>query len=180
MHDFPRIVRHGLEFLADYGFTEVMAQPTVVVFQRVDVQLKVYYECKSHEVGLSFRLEGQEYLMSHIIYAEDPKFAERYRDPWANTEESLSAAVALLASLLRKYGTRALQCDHQFFAQIWRDRSVRINIYSLESVARQIRPKAEAAFREGRYLETIDLYEQILPVLSSVERAKLAAARKRR
>lgn len=176
---FPEIVRRRFAFLAASGFSEVEALPTIVRYQRGGIDLNVYHGRQSYEVGLQLGREGEQYSMSELISAADPIAAEEYRNPAATTQAGLVSGVERLAELLRRYGDRALRDDPEFFAGLRRQRKSWARDYELDVRAGQIRPKAEAAFREGRYREAAELYEQIAPRLSPAEQAKLAAARKR-
>lgn len=176
---FPEIVRQEFAFLADSGFSEVESFPTIVRYKRGDIDLNVYFGRQSYEVGLQLGHEGEQFSMSALIRAADPISAEKYRNPAATTRAGLVSGVNRLAELMRRYGDRALQGDLEFLADLRRQRESWAKDYALDVRAAQIRPKAEAAFREGRYREAAEFYEQIAPRLSLVERAKLAAARKR-
>ena len=99
--------------------------------------------------------------------------------PQRLAREGLRSGVEKLAELMRRHGERALQGDSGFFADIVVQGRSWAEGYSLDVLASQIRPKAEAAFREGRYREAAELYGRIAARLSVVEKAKLGVARKR-
>jgi hypothetical protein len=84
-----------------------------------------------------------------------------------------------LADLVRRYGERALHGDPAFFALLRQQRKEWTKKYAFEVLCRQVRPKAEAAFREGRYREAAELYREIRAGLTPAEIKKLAIAEKR-
>jgi hypothetical protein len=56
---------------------------------------------------------------------------------------------------------------------------VSVEQYWLDMQCRHVRPKAETAFREGRYREAAELYREIRAGLTPAEIKKLALAEKR-
>ena len=56
---------------------------------------------------------------------------------------------------------------------------VRFNRGDVDVLASQVRPKADAAFRDKKYEEAVRLYRSIEPRLTDVERQKLALADRR-
>ena len=59
------------------------------------------------------------------------------------------------------------------------ERQRAVNALELDVLASQVRPKADAAFRDKNYAEAARLYRSIEPRLSEVERQKLALAHRR-
>jgi hypothetical protein len=117
--------------------------------------------------------------MSALVRAADTAKADRYRNPVATTPAELARGLKQLADLVKQYGDRALRDDPAFFSDLRRQRKSWSESYALDVLAEQIRPKAGAAFRDGRYREAVELYERIATRLSPAEQRKLAAARKR-
>ena len=91
----------------------------------------------------------------------------------------LAAGLDRVADLLQRYGARALRDDSDYFVELRQQRKAWSESYARDVLAKQLRPKAEAAFREGRYADAVNLYEKIAPTLSASEQRKLAVARKR-
>lgn len=176
---FADVVRERFAFLADYGFSMVEALPTVVHYTRCDLELNVYHGQGSYEVGIDIGHGDERFSMGALIRSTDPVSGAKYRDGTATSSESLVSGVERLAELVRRYGERALRDEPEFFADLRRQRKAWAEAYSLDVLAEQTRPKAEAAFREGRYRDAAELYEKMAARLTPTEQAKLAAARKR-
>jgi hypothetical protein len=176
---FTDIVRKRFAFLASYGFTEIEALPTIVRYSSGSLAVNVYHGRQSYEIGLQVGHGDEQYSMSELIRAADPIVGNSYRNPVATTADSVVSNIEWLAELLRRYGDRALRNDSDFFAGLKAQKKSWAIGYELDVLEAQIRPQAEAAFREGRFREAVQLYERIAVRLSPAEQAKLAAARKR-
>jgi len=177
---FVDMVRKKFAFLSLCGFSEIEALPTIVRYRRGNLELDVYYGRQSYEVGVQVGRADEKFSMSELIRLADPSGAEKYRNPAATNSAALLGVVEQLAELFRRYGERALRDDPGFLADLRRQRESWAKAYALDVLVEQTRPKAEAAFREGRYREAAELYEKIADRLSPTERAKLIAARKRK
>ena len=177
--NFANVVERRLAFLAEFGFSQIESLPMLVRYKRGDLDLNVYHGRRSLEIGLQIGHGQERFSISELVRATDPVAAEKYRNPAATTAIELEAAVDRVAELLRLFGKRALCDDPEFFVDLRRQRKSWSEAYALDVLADQIRPKAEAAFREGRYQDATELYERIAPRLSAAEQQKLAVARKR-
>jgi hypothetical protein len=134
---------------------------------------------QSYELDFGIERSGVRYSLSELIRTTDPHAAGQYRNFAATSPSGIAEGLTRLAELVKRYGKLALQGDAEFFTAIEKQRAAWAEGYALDVLAEQIRPKAEAAFREGHYQEAADLYEKIAPRLSPAEQQKLAAARKR-
>lgn len=177
--NFANTVTQRFAFLVEFGFFQTESLSTIVWYQRGDLDLNVYHGRQSCEIGLQVGHAAEQFSLSELIRVTDPVAAEQYRNPAATTSADLTAGVDRIAELVRRYGERALRDDPGFFADLRRQRKSWSEAYALDVLAEQIRPKAEAAFREERYQEAAELYEKIAPRLGATEQKKLAAARKR-
>jgi hypothetical protein len=177
--DFIAIVRLHFAFLVPLGFSEVEASPEIVRYKNGTLDVMVHHSLLSFEVGLHIDRSGETFSISEVIRVADPVAAASYRCPTANTLEQLECGVHELSWLVRRFGERALLNDPEFFACLRGLRIVWSDAYALDVLVEHVRPRAETAFREGRYREAVELYEKIASRLTPAERAKLAAARKR-
>jgi hypothetical protein len=177
--NFPHLVEQGFAFLSKSGFAQVEELPTIVRYRKDDIELDVYHGRKSFEIAVEIHRSGWRFSMSEIIRASDPGAAESYRNPTALTIGEVKSGIEKVARALQRYGEQALRGDVEFFAELKRQRQAWADAYSLDVLAEQIRPRADAAFREGRYREAAELYERISARLSPAEQKKLAAAQKR-
>lgn len=177
--NFAHAVAERFGFLSEFGFRVSESLPTIVRYRKGDLELNVYHGRQSFEVGLQIGRGRDPFSMWELIRCMDQAAAERYRMTVAKTPAAVGFAVDQLADLLLRFGQRALRDEPQFFGLLEQQRQALSEDYALEVLAEQTRPKAEAAFREGRYREAAELYEQMAPRLTPLEQKKLAAARKR-
>ncbi len=177
---FERKVRSAFTFLEDLGFVEVEALPTLVRYGKDCVEVDVYHGRQSYEVGAGVTGFGTRYAMSEIIRASDPEVAKGYRNTVATTPERVAAGLEELSSLLKCYGTAALQGDSQFFSVLEKKRKQWSEEYALDVLADLLRPQADEAFRRGDYLTAAELFGRIRTRLSPAETKKLALAEERR
>lgn len=178
--NFPDKVRRFFSFLVDSGFSVVDSQPTLVLFRKGAVEVDVYHGRHSREVGVGVSAFGDRYSLSEVLRSGDPVRAEDYRSMMVATPDGLAAALSEASDILQRYGVRALNGEVEFFAELKRNRSSWSKNYALEVLAQQVRPKAESAFREGRYAEAVELYSRIRECLTPLEAKKLAIAETRR
>jgi len=166
-------------FLAGLEFMETESLPTIVRYRKGDLALNVYHGRQSYEIGFQVGHADELYSMSEILRATDPRAADQYRNYIATTPDEMEAGLDQLTELVRRFAERALRDDHEFFAALRRQRKAWAEANALDVSAQQVRPKAEAAFREGKYREAVELYVQIEPRLTSAEQKKLGIARRR-
>lgn len=177
--NFANSVSEKFSFLRDLGFSEVESLPTIVRYRKGDLEVQVYHGRQSFEIGFEVGRHEAHYSMSELIRAKDPETAERYRDYAATTAEGIAEGLTQLEELVRRYGERALRGDPEFFVALANQRKVWAQGYELDVLAKQLRPKADTAFRSGDYRQAAELYEKIHPRLSAAEVKKLELAKER-
>ncbi|HMV12472.1 MAG TPA: hypothetical protein PJ996_05910, partial [Nitrosomonas sp.] len=79
----------------------------------------------------------------------------------------------------KRYGRASLDGDPKYFQMLERQRELWSKEYSLEVLARQLRPKANQAFRQKDYVKAVELYSQFRGCLSLAEIKKLSIAKER-
>jgi hypothetical protein len=177
--NFAHLVEARFGFVLALGYSEVESNPTIVRFRKDGLTCTVYHGRRSFEIGVEIELGEERYSMSELIRSADPVMAEQYRNPTAATAVELAAGLERVANLMQRFGALALLGDPSYFAELRQQRATWSESYALDVLAEQTRPKAESAFREGRYREAAALYEKIALRLSRAEQKKLAIARKR-
>ena len=177
--NFPEVVADRFAFLADYGFSRVHTEPTLVAYRNPNLTINIYHGRSSFEVGFEICPDNERYSMSQIIRAIDPTAAEQYRNRTAATLQEVESAVDRLAALVSQYADRGLRNDPTFFEELRRQRAAWSETYAMDFLEQQLRPKAEAAFREGHYKEAAELYGRMHERLSPAEIKKLNISRKR-
>jgi len=176
---FLQIVEREFGFLPIYGFAKEEEAPTLARYRHGNVTLNVYCGRQSFEIGLELLYQGHSFSLGEIIRLSDPAAAAAYRNPVAFAFKGLEPAIAGVAERLRRYGVPALRAEPAFFAALRSQQLAWSKAYELEVLIEQTRPKAEAAFREGRYQDAARLYEKIEDSLNQVEQKKLEMSRKR-
>lgn len=173
---FERNVRGVFTFLADEGFAEVEASPTLVRYSKGDIEVDVYHGRLSYEIGAGISYLRTRYEMVEIIRAVDPEAAKRYGGALTSTAEGVVAGLEELSSLMQRYGAAALRGDPQFFSTLAEKHKVWVEDYWLDGLARQLRPQADEAFHRGDYTKAAELYAQIRDRLTPSEIKKLQIA----
>ncbi|MGR4876190.1 hypothetical protein [Pseudoxanthomonas sp. LARHCG66] len=176
---FTTKVRKAFSFLANEGFTEVEALPTLVRYQKGGVEVDVYHGRQSYEIGAGISISGTRYAMSEVVRAGDPEVAKTYRNMVATTHEGIVAGLEELSALMQRYGATALRGDSRYFSMLEGQRKQWAKEYALDVIESQLRPQAEEAFRRRDYSKVVELYGRIKERLSPVEVKRLALAEKR-
>ena len=179
MLGFAKIVRQRFAFLAEYGFREYQATPTIVRYLKGDLKLIVYHDQRSYEIGAEIQFRGDTFSLAQIIRVSDPDAWNQFRYPQASTRKGVDIGVKQIAELIYLYGQRALEQDSKYFeyvrirSEMWKEQ------FAQEVLLEHIRPRARQAFRERGYKEAAQLFEQISENLTDTEQRKLSYARKR-
>ena len=174
--EFEGSAKKAFAFLNDLGFSEVESLPTLVRYQRSAVEVAVYHGRLSYEIGAEISYLGKQYALTEIVRFVDLDAAKRCDNAVASTTEGVAMGLEELGSLMKRYGIAALQGDPQFLSALGEKRKVWVEEYWLDSLAQQVRPQADAAFRRGDYMAAAELYTRIRSRLSPAETKKLQLA----
>ena len=177
--NFVNAVTERFGFLSEWGFSMTESLPTLVRYRNGEIGVDVYHGRQSYELGFGVERLGVRYPLATLIRAIDPEAEQEYRNFAATTPDVVANGLTQLAELVKRYGEPALRGDAEFFARLDKQRVEWAEGYALDVLARQLRPKADAAFREGRYREAAELYERIRPRLTPAELKKLTLAKNR-
>ena len=174
--NFEDQVRKWFVFLGQMGFTEIEALPTLVRYKNDGVEVDIYHGRQSYEIGAGVTFSGTRYAISEIIQASDSEAFKRFRYAMTSTPEGVGAALEELSLLMKRYGDVALKGDSHFIVTLAKQRQQWSEDYALDVLARQLRPKADEAFRQKDYTTAVDLYSCIRERLSAAEHKKLSYA----
>lgn len=177
--NFESEAKKAFTFLNELGFLQVESLPTLVRYQKDDVEITVYHGRLSYELGAEISYQGKQYALAEIVRAVDPEVAKRGGNLMASTAEGVVKGLNKLGLLTKRYGVTALQGGSQFFSMLEEKRKVWVEEYWLDGLARQVRPQAEDAFRRGDYERAAELYSRIRGCLSPTEAKKLSLAQER-
>ena len=177
--NFGGAVRKAFAFLNALGFSEVESLPTLIRYQGDAVQVAVYHGRRSYEIGAEISHLGKQYALAEIVRFVDPDAAKQHGNAVTSSTEGIVMGLEELGSLMKRYGVAALQGDPQFFSALEEKRKIWVEEYWLDSLARQVRPQADDAFRRGDYVAAAELYERIRSRLSPAEIKKLKLAEER-
>jgi hypothetical protein len=174
--NFVASVRQSFGYLRALGFVETSNEPTLVQFHRGDVDVDVYHGRASYEINVEVSWAGERFAMVELLRIVRPTVASSYRAPAARTAEQTARWVAAVAEQLTAAVPLLLDAL-PVVLEVERQRAAKA--MELNVLANQVRPGAEAAFRDRRYAEAARLYRSIESRLSGVERQKLALADRR-
>ncbi|MCA3078939.1 MAG: hypothetical protein ING71_09150 [Rhodocyclaceae bacterium] len=177
--NFVGAARDHFAFLKSFDFREVEALPTLLRFQKDDVEVTLYHGRRSYELGFEINwLDGSCSLCDIIRYFDSDK-GSSYQNYQATTAAQIVSGLSRLSGLVRQFCGPALNCDASFFEALRQQRELWTEKYWLEMRASQVRPKAETAFRNRDYQQAAFFYDQIRACLSATELKKLALAKSR-
>jgi hypothetical protein len=173
---FADEARASFAFLNELGFSETGSSAVLVHYEKAGVEVNV---SDGPEIEVDVSYLRRRYALADIVRVSDPEAARQHGTVVASTEEGVALGLREMAGLLRRCGAAALQGDANFFATLEAERKVWADDYWLDSLARQLRPQAEAAFLRGDYAEAASLFARIRPHLSSAEIRKLEICKDR-
>jgi hypothetical protein len=177
---FAPAVEDAFSFLLADGFHIVESAPTIVRYQKGATCVTLFHGRRSWEIGLEVGPEdGERFSIGGILEAAGAEEAASYRAPAIGTAAGVDKWVHTIADLFRRYGQPALELDPVFLERMRQQSRDWWAAFNLDGLATRNRPRAEAAFREGRYREAAELYEEMVEALTPVEKKKLALARRR-
>lgn len=176
---FLQHARKAFDFLLDKDFLEVTASENLLVFKNGGVVLGVFHERISYEIGIVLTYLDLELSLSDILREAGVAGAAGYRDPTTSTSDGVLKSLEDVASFTARFGVKALTGDPEYYSQIRNLKRKWVLDFALDTTARQIRPIAEAAFRNADYLLAANLYQEIAELLTPTESKKLALARRR-
>jgi hypothetical protein len=176
---FAPAVEDAFSFLLELGFHIAESAPTIVRYEKDGLFVIVYHGRHSWEIGFEIGRQDETFSMYRMLASASAEEADEYRNPTAGNPTAVDSSVKKIAELVRRYGRDALEADPVFFARMRQQRQDWAKAFELQVRADQNRPRAEAAFREGRYREAAELYEEMAAALTPVEKKKLALARRR-
>ena len=171
--NFEESARKSFAFLLKMGFQEIDALPTLVRFRKNFIEVDVYHGRKSFEIGAGITAYGIRYSISEIIRSVAPEVEKGFRYKAVTQPEGVAAALDEIGSLIRRFGRAAFDGDPIFFYRLLHQRQLWAEEYALDVLARQLRPKAEIAFRQKDYSKAANLYSRIKERLSPAEIKKL-------
>lgn len=165
-------------FFAELGFSEILSPPSLIKYIKDDIEIDIYHGRASYEIGMKISKAGKIYTISEIIRHKNPDVAKNFRYKVAKTETVVTAALEELVHLIQRYGNLAIHGDPKFYLDLNCERDLYLEKYALDTLASQLRPQADKAFREKNYVKATELYSRIEKNLSQTELKKLKFAKK--
>ena len=172
-------VRGAFFFLETLGYSIVESLPTLVRYRNGGLEVDIYHGRHSYEVSAGITGHGVRYSIGEILRASGTEVESGYHAKVARTSADLDLAITELSSLVRTKAESALRDDPKVFALLAKYRDEWAKDLELDVLARQLRPKAEEAFRLGQYSVAASLYDRIRDRLTPAEARKLASAESR-
>jgi len=176
---FDEQASRAFAFLEGMGFQKISVSPTIARFERGDLAANVFHGRQSYELGFEIEREGKRYSLSELIRLSDPQEADLYRNYAATTPAAVVTGLMQLKQLVARYAAGPLQGEPPTFLALDRQRRELAEKLALDSEVSAFKPKADEAFRLGRYGEAAELYDRIRAGLTPVEAKKADLARKR-
>lgn len=178
---FSGEARKQFDFLeTKWGFKCTQELPTFVRYESSNIYVNIYHGRVSFEVGVEFgEMSNTPFTLEMLVEILDEKLVGKYWAAHAKTVQEVCNALKKAADGLKLYGDSVLSGDRVIFDRLKQLGKKRVADMALDSLLHQIRPKAEAAFRQGDFEKTVDLYSSIENALTPVEKKKLEIAKKR-
>lgn len=163
-------------FLIDDGFKVLSTSPELVTFGRDKVEVSIYHDEVSGEVDLDVGVGATRYSMGELIRILNPERAEEYK-AWASTTAiGVRAGLTRLAALLVEFGGGAMSGDRFTLKRLRDQRLDWLRRYESEVSIARSRTLADAAYREGRFLDAVKFLRSLGSQATEVERRKLKIA----
>lgn len=163
---FTSLVLEEGEFLVkQFGFKCTKTLPTLVVFGHRRSQVTFFHGRSSYQLGVEFELRGSSTLEGEKLSLEDivsfKGQAANAATFQASSRTDLVAGIKRVMSLLKSYAIPLLKGDEAEFHEIVAHQHERSRQYTLSIKDRQVRVRAEAAWKAKRFEDVIAAYEDL-------------------
>lgn len=186
-YNFEELVEvHFQSMMTERGFRAVSMERTLVRYESDRVYLNVYHGRRSYELAIevdlldSARNMEPGFSLGELMDLYAPDEDKDFRYFVARTPHGLEKGIRQLAERVERYANPVLTGDSVIFTRLHEQRERWKRDFAEDVRATQVRPKAEAAFRQKDYGEAARLYESIRGILTRAERKKLVFAQERR
>jgi hypothetical protein len=177
--EFAAVARAAFRFLSDRDFIEIYSSENSIVFKNDQIRVEVYHELLSYQIGLQIRYLDTKLSLADILREVDLIEGEKFMEPLSSTSQGVSKSLKENAGILKRYGASALAGDKDYYSRMRYLKKIWASDYWADINARQIRPRAELAFRKADYTLAAKLYTEIYDSLTPAENKKLSLAIKR-
>lgn len=181
---FSTLAKEEFSFLLDRGFSLIRDCPGEVCFQSTDSVVCVTWDKRSGELDVYLKLlrdasEEKPYSLCDLLAMENKDLLEA-REPFQIFEqERLRPFLRRLADDVSKYASKALIGDRLYFRRLSEYRSRQAQSLMENMRARQVRLKADEAWRCRDYEQVVKQYESMRDHLTSAEFKRLEIAKDR-
>lgn len=184
---FVDFVRKDFRFLeTDYDFriTDIKSNfnYSSVRYESKKVCVTAHYCPPRYEYDVAFGLlsdERQNYTIGELLALKnDFDLSPGYTFEKSTQIEIVEENVSWFASLLQKYGVEYLKGNSAFFQKLKENRERMSSEYTQEIINKQIRQKAEVAWKQKDYDTVSRNYKSIEKFLSPAEKKKLEYAKR--
>lgn len=182
-NSFEPLARRAFSFLEMAGFRVNVCGPSAVRYSTPRTFVKVEWEQRSGELNVFFGLQASSGNRELPVSLTDllrmqgavSSSAQPFQVP---DEKRLEPFLEKLAEDTRTHAQAALDGDRMFFRRLVIFRNAQAKLVTDEMRCRQVRAKAEHAWKLKKFDEVVTLYGEIEDSLTEGEMAKLNYARK--
>jgi len=182
---FVEAVADAFSFLVDrYGFEMKTPAPTLVEFGSPAVLLRVYHGRQSYEINVELNLQTEwkqgvaPFTISDVLRVGGASHELPNGVIQASTRTAVRSGVQRLSDLLRKYGLDAIAGNPFAYRRLATERS-RAAVAEAEALRlRDLRRKAETAWRNRDFRTVEQAYSQMEEALTPAEKKKLEYVRR--
>jgi hypothetical protein len=167
-------------FLESLGFCCVFSEINLVRFESPKININIYHEKLSYEIGSSIEFTGESeiFSFSEILRLVHGKEMEQYRDYATHTVEGVAEGVRKLVELFRECVATGFLNNNQLFSLLTQQRRDWAKKYALETQLKQALKKSEFAWNEKNFGEVVKVLAPLEEHLNSTDLKRFEYAKK--
>jgi hypothetical protein len=172
--------------IKDYDFKYIKIESTFVRYESNFIFVNVYHGASSYELGVEIgKLENylpireDWYSIGEIMDLMGVRKNLGFTFFQASSKEQVHILVRQLAAYVKKYAKPILDGHYEIFDKLEILRKNKSDAYIREAELRNIRERADIAWKQKDYAKFIELYNQVKDGLTSIEGKNLDYARKK-
>ena len=181
---FEDAVASEFQFLAEYGFSLVSQEPTLVCFESDRVMMRIYHGRSSYEIGVQMGLldRNERYGLEHVVYLAGGETAwkregfSRGTQFQTSTKQGVQDVLSRVAGIVKTYGGKFLSGDVEFYDHVERESLEQRVQFERRSMLAEIKREADEAWSGGDFTRLVELLQPVESDLTKVERKRLEYA----